>query len=152
MRLINLFLTNLKYKKKIQTNINFLLVHYRKFNIVFIKYNFIIQKIVSIILTYSNSFLTIQNFKGKKIFNCSIKAVEQYNNKMQNLNNQILKHYYKVLVLKLKLIKIPVAFHFYNLNSNFNWFLQKISKKIFVVVVKSFKKYAHNGCRKKKLK
>ena len=100
MRLINLFLTNLKYKKKIQTNINFLLVHYRKFNIVFIKYNFIIQKIVSIILTYSNSFLTIQNFKGKKIFNCSIKAVEQYNNKMQNLNNQILKHYYKVLAFR----------------------------------------------------
>lgn len=152
MSLISLFLNTLKYKKKIQANIQFLFLHYKKISCVFTKYDFIVQKIVTISLTFSNSFLTIQNFKGKKNYNFSIKATKLYAGKIKNLNNQILKHYYKVLILKLKLVKIPVALHFYNLTVNFSWFIQKLAKRNFIVIVKSFKKYSHNGCRKKKLK
>lgn len=118
-------------KKLLKNNINY-------------KYYFI-KFIIKISTNKSNVFLHIMNSYGKEQFFYSIKQ--------KNLNNKILEHFYKILMLKSKFLKNkPIAMHFDTTQLNHKWFLQKITKKLFLVIVQFYNKYAHNGCRKKKLK
>ena len=91
---------------------------------------------------------------GSERYFYSIKSISQGTKlKKNNSDIQVTEKFYKVLITKLKFLQgTPVALHFNSVEFNFQWFLDKITKKLFITIVKFYTKYSHNGCRKKKIK
>jgi hypothetical protein len=91
---------------------------------------------------------------GNERYFYSIKSISQKpKSKKSNSDIQVTEKFYKILVAKLKFLQgTPVALHFNSVEFNFQWFLEKITKKLFITIVKFYTKYSHNGCRKKKIK
>jgi hypothetical protein len=84
----------------------------------------------------------------------SIKSISQSTeSKKKSSDIKVSEKFYKILVAKLKFLQgTPVALHFNNVEFNFQWFLDKVTKKLFITIVRFYTKYSHNGCRKKKIK
>lgn len=119
-------------------------------------YNYIIKTVISIVSNKksNNSFLTILKWssKNKQQVIYSLKKLTEQTS-IKKINNQLLKHYYNILLKNLKMYNhLPIAIHFYNIKFNFKWFIEKLSACFFISVTKFYNKISYNGCRKKKLK
>lgn len=138
-----------KYKKLLNHNLitkkTLLLVNNKNLNSYFIKF------VVSITIKKSNMFVYIIDCLNTKNIFFSTKSLLKH--KMKNLKFNNLENFYKILISKCKFLKNkPIAIHFNCLELNYKWFLQKLAKKMFIIIIKFFNKYAYNGCRKKKTK
>jgi hypothetical protein len=115
---------------------------------------YFIKFIVYISSTKSNTFIHVMDCLGNERYFYSIKSLSQ-NTKLKKNNSdiQVTEKFYKILVAKLKFLQgTPIALHFNSVEFNFQWFLDKITKKLFITIVRFYTKYSHNGCRKKKIK
>lgn len=147
--IINFKKLNQKMLQNINKNIskNSLFKNYNNSNYYFVKF------IINISTSKSNIFLHIMNCLGHQQYFFSIAILKKANNKKILTNNQILEKFYKILLIKFKFLQdIPIVIHFNGTELNFQWFIEKISKKFFIIVTKFYSKYSHNGCRRKKMK
>ena len=153
LKKVNDFFASLNLKKKHKKVVKNLTnrvnkTEFRKNKIKF-KY-YLIKFIINISFIKSNIFLHIMDCSGKSKYLKSSKAI---NNKLKSLSIQNLENFYKILVSDLNFLKnTPIAIHFNNIEFNYPWLTERISKKLFLTVLKFYNKYSHNGCRKKKLK
>jgi ribosomal protein S11 len=77
----------------------------------------------------------------------------KYKGKNKKSRFVVLKDMYKILISKLKFLKSqPVALHLKNVGFAKFWVIRVFKKKFFIRVVRSFNKYPHNGCRKRKMR
>jgi hypothetical protein len=115
---------------------------------------YFIKFIIYISCTKSNTFIHVMDCLGNERYFYSIKSLSQNTkSKKNNSDIQVTEKFYKILVAKLKFLQgTPVALHFNSVEFNFQWFLDKITKKLFITIVRFFTTYSHNGCRKKKIK
>lgn len=115
-------------------------------NSVFVMY------ILEISFSKKNTLFHISDCSGNMKFFYSAGSFQQ-KGKGKISRSVVLRKFYRLLVSKLKFVKrVPIAVHFKNADSNMFWFLKKLKKKFFVVVVKHFIQYSYNGCRKKKIR
>lgn len=156
-RVVNNFFNNVYFKKlnkktlkKIKKNINtnILFQNYSTFNYSFVKF------IINISTSNSNFFLHVMDCFGYQLSFFSVAILKKINaNKKTITNSQILEKFYKLLLVKFKFLQnVPIALHFNGMELHFQWFVEKISKKFFIIVTKFYSKYSHNGCRKRKVK
>ena len=109
---------------------------------------FFVKFVLFITTKKSNIFIHVLDCLGNEKFfyskNSRFDKFSQTYNKLEN--------FYKILITKFKFLKKkPLAVYFNNTQLNYRWFLNKIFKKFFIINVKFFNKYSHNGCKKKKL-
>lgn len=111
-----------------------------------------IKYIVDITFSKTNTLLHVMDFSGNLKFFCSAGDLE-YKGKNKLSRWVILKHFFKILVLKLAFLKNqPIALHLKNVKVDKFWILKKFQKKIFIKTIKVFKSYSYNGCRNKKIR
>ena len=153
LKIINNFFASIQLKKKhkkvVRSSTN--KINKTEFRKKKIKLNYyLIKFIINISFIKSNICLHIMDCSGKSKYLKSSKAI---NNKLKSLSIQNLENFYKIIVSELDFLKnAPVAIHFNNIEFNYPWLTEKISKKLFLTVLKFYNKHSHNGCRKKKLK
>jgi hypothetical protein len=150
----NTFLKNINNKKIYKKKLNNKMICFNKKTILKnknkLKYYFI-KFIINITIKKSNMFIHLMKCLGHEKYFYSIKSLSK---KVKNLkfNNQ-LERFYKIIVTKFKFLNNkPISVYFNSTELNYKWFLNKISKKFFVINIKFFNKYSHNGCRNKKIK
>ena len=151
-----------QYLKKVQNQVYSLNklkeINYRKiglrfsntaakpFNTVFVTY------IIEISFSKKNTLFHISDCSGNIKFFYSAGSFQQ-KGKGKTARSIVLRKFYRLLISKLKFVKkVPIAVHFKNADSNMFWFLKKLKKKFFIVLVKHFNQYPYNGCRKKKIR
>lgn len=116
------------------------------------KEDFLVTYIIDITFSKTNTFLHVMDFSGHLKFFCSA-GTFQYKGKSKRSRSAVLKDMYKILVLKLSLLKDqPLALHLKNVGFAKSWIVKFFKKKFFIKVVKSFNTYPYNGCRKKKMR
>jgi ribosomal protein S11 len=114
---------------------------------------YFIKFIIYISCTKSNTFIHIMDCLGSERYFYSINSISKSTKSKKNSDIQVTEKFYKILVAKLKFLQgTSVALHFNSIEFNFQWFLEKIAKKLFITIVRFYTKYSHNGCRKKKIK
>jgi ribosomal protein S11 len=115
---------------------------------------YFVKFIIYISSTKSNTFVHVMDCLGSERYFYSIKSISQSTKlKKKNSDIQVTEQFYKILVAKLKFLQgTPIALHLNSVEFNFQWFLDKITKKLFITIVRFYTKYSHNGCRKKKIK
>jgi ribosomal protein S11 len=113
--------------------------------------NTLVSYIIDITFSKSNTLIHVMDFSGNLKFFCSAGQVN-YKGKSKKSRYSVIRDLYRVLVVKLKFLKNkPIALHLKNTGSAKLWIIRLFKKKFFIKSVKSFTKYPHNGCRKKKL-
>ena len=146
------FATKNIYKKTIKEKIN---------NInkkLFFKSNvkskiYFVKFIIYILCHKSNIFINVMDCLGNQKINYSIGNIKLNKSKNFKLDTKVLENFYKTIITKLKFLKnMPVSIYFNSIEFNYQWFLEKISKKLFLTIVKFYNRYSHNGCRKRKIK
>ena len=121
-------------------------------------YNFSVRRIsylLDFFFSKKNTTLYIIDCSGNIKFFYSAGLFNFKKPQKASLLRVILKKFYKILISDLLFLKsTSIAIHFKNKNVRFNisWFLKKLCKKFFIIIVKFFIFYSYNGCRKKKLK
>lgn len=150
---INCFLVKIKQKKYTKLILNkkihlfkktILLNNNNNLNYYFVKF------IINLTFKKSNTFIHIMDCLGYEKYFYSIKNLSK-KLKSFKFNNQLEK-FYKILIGKFKFLKNnPIAIHLNNIQ-NYKWFIEKLTKKFIVIIVKFYNKYSHNGCRRKKKK
>jgi ribosomal protein S11 len=150
---INGFLKKIFFKKKLGRE-NVLKQKTLSFNEKTMLKGYFIKFIIYISCTKSNTFIHVMDCLGSERYFYSMKSTSQKTkSKKSNSDTQVTEKFYKILVAKLKFLQgTPIALHFNSVEFNFQWFLEKIMKKLFVTIVRFYTKYSHNGCRKKKIK
>lgn len=110
-----------------------------------------IAYIVKVRFSAVNTFLHISDCEGRLEFQTS--AGHFFYGKQKAVRrSSVLQKLFDRAMAEFPLVKEkPVALHLCNVNMRF-WVVRKLKKKLYVRVVKVFKVYPHNGCRKKKLK
>jgi hypothetical protein len=117
-----------------------------------LKQDYIVKYIIDITFSKTNTLLHVMDFSGNLKFFCSAGDLN-YKGKNKIARWLILKHFYKVLVLKLKfLTNQPIALHLKNIRFDKFWIFKKFKKKFFIKTIKIFKSYSYNGCRNKKIR
>jgi hypothetical protein len=149
---INCFLTHLNKKKIFKNKIKKQTIFFNKktaikklqeSNFFFIKF------IINLTIKKANTFIHVLDCTGAEKYFYSNNGLEK-KFKNFNFNNQIEK-FYKIITTKLKFLKNkPISMHINSVELNYKWFLRKISKRFFMVIIKFFNQYAHNGCKIKK--
>ena len=115
-------------------------------NTIFVTY------IIEIAFSKKNTLFHISDCSGNIKFFYSAGSFQQ-KGKGKIARSIILRKFYRFLISKLKSIrKVPIAIHLKNVDSNMFWFLKKLKKKFFIVLVKHFNQHPYNGCRKKKIR
>lgn len=113
--------------------------------------NFVMY-IIEISFSKKNTLLHISDSAGNVQFFYSAGSFQQ-KGKAKAVRFIVLKRFYRLLVSKLRFLKnVPVAIHLKNIDSNAFWFLKKLKKRLFVMLVKQFNQFPYNGCRKKKFR
>jgi ribosomal protein S11 len=109
-----------------------------------------IKYIISITFSKTNTLLHVMDFSGKlKLFYSA--GFFSYKGKKKRVRFLVFKELFKILLSKGKFLKNqPVALHLKN-TRKFK-IVKLLKRKLFLVSVKIFTSYPHNGCRKKKLK
>jgi ribosomal protein S11 len=138
-------------KKKDYTNLNSKLLSFNNLENPF-KEDFLVTYIIDITFSKTNTFIHVMDFSGNLKFFCSAGFLK-YKGKNKKSRFVVLKDMYKILISKLKFLKSqPISLHLKNVGFAKFWVIRLFKKKFFIKVVKSFNKYPHNGCRKKKMK
>lgn len=158
---LNIFLKNISTKKqyinKLKTNILDLTEYdkkivtklYKKSDI---KIDYLIKYIIDITFSKTNTLLHVMDFSGKLKYFISSGQL-QFKGKEKKVRQLIIKKFYKILILKLPYLKNqPIAIHLKNVGSSKFWILKLLKKKLFIKVIKLFRNYPYNGCRKKKVR
>lgn len=111
----------------------------------------LVMYVIDISFSKKNTLFTISDCLGNVKFFYSAGFFSQ-KGQGKISRSTVLRKFYRLLVSKFKFLKkVPVAIHFKNADSNMFWFLKKLKKKIFVILIKHFNFYPYNGCRKKKI-
>jgi ribosomal protein S11 len=163
---INTFLKSIKIKKKYIDNIkskvlalnNFNNENYKTLSNFFTTVNkfksnknsYLIKYIIDITFSKTNTRLHVMDFSGRlKLFYSA--GFFNYKGKNKKVRFLVFKELFKVLLSKGKFLKNqPIAIHLKNTRKV--KIIKFLKKKFFVVSVKVFTSYPHNGCRKKKMK
>jgi ribosomal protein S11 len=163
---INTFLKSIKIKKKYIDNIkskvlvlnNFNNENYKTLSNSFItdnkfksnKNSYLIKYIIDITFSKTDTRLHVMDFSGRlKLFYSA--GFFNYKGKNKKVRFLVIKELLKVLLSKGEFLKNqPIAIHLKN-TRKFK-IIKFFKKKFFVVSVKIFTSYPHNGCRKKKMK
>ena len=112
----------------------------------------LITYIIDVKFTRSNTFLHVTDFAGNLKFFYSAGSVN-YTGKNKKARYAVFRDLYRVLVSKLSFLAgKPVALHLTNVTQNKIWLIKKLKKRFFVVSIRSFNSYPHNGCRKRKIR
>ena len=116
------------------------------------KHDHLIMYIIDISFSKSNTFLHVLDFAGNLKFFCSAGSFN-YSGKSKKSRLNVLKEFYRILLLKLKFLKgKPMALHLKNVGSYKFRIIKKLKKKFFIKIIRNFNLYPHNGCRKKKVR
>jgi ribosomal protein S11 len=108
--------------------------------------------IVDVTFSRTNTLLHIMDFSGKLKFFSSAGLVK-YTGKSKKARFSVFRDLYRFLFTKLKgLGSKPIALHLRNVGSHKFWIIEKLKKKLYIKIIKSFNSYPFNGCRKKKVK
>lgn len=144
---LNFFFKHLCLKKTNKKSLNQELNFFDKKLKLKNKHYYFTKFIINITFKKSNSFLHVINCVTNKNYFFSAKALL----KKKNFQNNQLENFYKILITKFKYIKNkPIVINFFNIETNYKWFIQKISQNFFLILIKFYNKIAHNGCRLKK--
>lgn len=136
------YLNEIKNKKNNRTII-------KNFNI---KEVYLVKYIIDIKFSRTNTLVHVMDFSGNLKFYCSGGKV-QYTGKRKKSRKAVIRDIYKLLISKLDYLnKQPIALHLKNTNNLAKWLIRLFKKKNFVKVIKIFKTYPSNGCRKKKVR
>jgi ribosomal protein S11 len=118
----------------------------------FMEKNYLITYIVDICFSKSNTFLHVMDFSGKLKFFYSSGSFN-YSGKSKKARYVVFRDLYRILLSKLKFLKgKPIALHLKNVGYSKSWIIKKLKKKFFIICVRSFNLYPHNGCRKRKMR
>lgn len=120
-------------------------------NSLFLSQIYFVTYIIYFNFSKSNTNLQIMDSSGNsKIFYSS--GLVNLTGKQKVARRLVLIKLFNLLtLLKLKFIKnLPVALHLKNVGSYNSLIIQKLKKKFFIQVIKTFELKAYNGCRKKK--
>jgi ribosomal protein S11 len=116
-----------------------------------IEYDFLVNYIIDISFSRSNSFLHVLDFDGNLKFFCSAGCFS-YSGKRKIDRQTVLKDFYKTL-LKLHFLRNQqVALHLKNVDFNKDWILNKLTEQFSVKVFRIFYTKPHNGCRNQKIR
>jgi len=108
--------------------------------------------IIDVTFSRTNTFLHIMDFSGKLKF-FSTAGLVKYSGKSKKARFSVFRDLYRFLFTKLKgLSSKPIALHLRNVGSHKFWIIEKLKKKLYIKIIKSFNSYPYNGCRKKKIK
>ena len=111
----------------------------------------LVAYIISISINKSNIFFHIKNCFGNELFYYSIGLLNL--NKKKLKKSELLQKFLKLMFLKMKFLKNkPLSVHLFNIDFNYNWFIEKLYIKSFILSIQLYTNVSHNGCRKKKLK
>lgn len=114
------------------------------------KENNLVKYIIDITFSRTNTLIHIMDFSGNLKFYCSAGKLN-YTGKRKKVRRLVIRSIYKILISKLKyLANQPVALHLKNIDSSVVWIIKLLKKKFFIKIVKIYKIYPSNGCRKKK--
>lgn len=117
-----------------------------------VKQDHIVRYIIDITFSKTNTLLHVMDFSGNLKFFCSAGDLN-YKGKNKIARGLILKHFYKILVLKLQFLSNqPLALHLKNIKFDKFWIFKKFKKTFFIKTIKVFKNYSYNGCRNKKIR
>ena len=116
------------------------------------KEKILVKYVLDISFLKTNTFMHLTDCSGRIKFFYST-GLLNYTGKQKLSRVLILRKFYKVLVSHLKFFKNqPVAIHLKNTEFKIFWFLRKLKKKMYIVVVKHFNLNSYNGCRRRKVK
>lgn len=114
--------------------------------------SFILMYVISIVFSRSNSLLHIMDFSGKLKFFYSAGSFD-YSGKSKKARLVVFKKFYRLLVSKLSFLKNkPIGLHLTNVGLNKTWIVKRLKKRFFIIVIRNFNSYPHNGCRKRKVR
>ena len=113
----------------------------------------IIDYIININLSLTNTLVCVTNTDGKVLLSFSSGLVN-LTKRQKKTQPMALINIFKVLLIKAGFLKNkPVALHFKNTKSFYESTVIKILKdKLFIKTIQSYNLVPHNGCRPKKLK
>ncbi len=113
----------------------------------------LINYIVNIVLSSTNTLINVNNIKGNPKFFYSA-GMLNLKKKQKIKQPKAIITILRALLSKLKIYKTtPVSLHFNNLFSTQQSYVFKLLKhKLFIKSIISYKYYPHNGCRLKKKK
>ena len=116
------------------------------------KKDFLVSYVIYFCFSKSNTMLHISDATGSLKVSCSAGLID-LQGKQKVVRRLALTRFFNILFLsKSKFLKKnPVALHFKNVN-NSNKFLivNKLKRKLFIKIIKTFNLDPYNGCRKKK--
>lgn len=116
------------------------------------KRNIIVLYVISIYFLKKNIMFHVSDFEGKLISFFSSGSFK-FKGKAKKSKFAVFKHFYNFLLSQLKFLRgKPIAVHLHNVDSNKTWMIHKLKRKFFIVAVKNFISFPHNGCRKPKLR
>lgn len=111
-----------------------------------------IMYIVDITFSPTNSLLHITDYQGNLLYYYSA-GLLGYKGKKKKTRFIVFKNFYKILLKQFSfLLKKPIALHLKDTGWNKFWIVQKLKKKFFIKVIKTFNSHSYNGCRKKKIR
>lgn len=114
--------------------------------------NYFVKYIIDITFLKNNTLIHVMDFSGHLRFFMTAGQL-QYKKKEKRVRQLIIKNFVKIILLKLHFLKNqPIVVNLKNSGSSKFWLLKLLKKKFFVKVVRIFRVYPHNGCRKKKIK
>lgn len=116
------------------------------------KQSALVTHIIDVKFTRSNTLLHVTDFAGNlKTFYSA--GSMTYTGKNKKARYTVFRDLYRILVSKLSFLNgKPIALHLTNVTQNRTWLIKKLKKRFFVVSIRLFNSYPHNGCRKRKIR
>lgn len=161
---LNNFLGFINLKKQYFKNLENMKLQLTKKNRIFVKdssmilnnsfgiQNGLVTYIVDVKFTRSNTLVHVADFSGNLKFFYSA-GLASYKGKNKKARYTVFRDLYRMLISKLVFLSgKPIALHLTNVAQNKKWLVKQLKKKFFIVSVRSFNRYPHNGCRKRKIR
>jgi len=113
----------------------------------------LINYIINVVLSPTNTLINVNNIKGNPKFFYSA-GMFDLKKKQKVKQPKAIITILRALLSKLKIYKTtPVSLHFNNLfSAQQSYVFKRLKHKLFIKSIISYKYYPHNGCRLKKKK
>lgn len=116
------------------------------------KQDFVIMYIVTISFLKANIMIHVSDIKGNVKWFCSSGLVNASGKRRTQKRSIILKLLYLLFQKVTFLSKAPIALHLNNASYFKTFIINKLKKKFYIKIIKSFNQIPYNGCRKKKIR
>lgn len=114
--------------------------------------NLIVMYIINISFLKANTTIHISDVKGKIKLFYSAGSVD-LTGKQKRKRRIAVSRLISLLLRKLPFLNTqPIALHLINVNTYRSFIIDKLKKRLYLRVIKSFNQASYNGCRKRKLR